>query len=182
LAIRPFRNATNNVQDEYLADGITDALITRLTALKNLNVLSYSTVRRYKSSSQSAAEIGRQLGVDAVVEGAMRRSGNRMRLSVHLINAANGFDLWADDNFESELRELLDTQSQLAESVAVQLRGRLTPAERGLVTSAGTHNPEAYELMLRGRQIAIRNPASHASGNHSDLDLSVQLLKRAIAV
>jgi len=114
LAILPFRNATNDVQDEYLADGITDALITRLTALKNLNVLSYSMVRRYKGSSQSAAEIGRQLGVDAVLEGAMRRSGGRLRLSVHLINAANGFDLWADDHFESEVRELLDVQTQLA--------------------------------------------------------------------
>src|SRR5438034_1361432 len=119
VAILPFRNATNDAQDEYLADGITDALITRLTALKNLNVLSYSMVRRYRGSSQSAAEIGRQLGVNAVLEGAMRRSGGRLRLSVHLVNAANGFDLWAEDHFESEVRELLDAQSQLAESVAV---------------------------------------------------------------
>lgn len=182
LAILPFRNATSDAQDEYLADGITDALITRLTALKSLNVLSYSMVRRYKGSSQSAAEIGRQLGVDAVLEGAMRRSGSRLRLSVHLINAANGFDLWAADDFESEVRELLDAQNQLAGSVAVQLRSRLTLAERDLVTQAGTHNAEAYELMLRGRQLAIRNPASHASGNRLDLDLAVQLLKRAISV
>jgi len=139
-------------------------------------------VRRYKGSSQSAAEIGRQLRVDAVLEGAMRRSGGRLRLSVHLINVANGFDLWADDHFESEVRELLDAQTELAGSIAIQLRGRMTVAERGLVTNAGTHSPEAYELMLRGRQLAIRNPASHASGNSSDLDLAVQLLKRAIAV
>jgi DNA-binding winged helix-turn-helix (wHTH) protein/TolB-like protein/Flp pilus assembly protein TadD len=182
LAILPFRNVTNDSQDEYLADGITDALITRLTTLKDLNVLSYSMVRRYKGSAQSAAEIGRQLGVDAVLESAMRRSGGRLRLSVHLINAANGFDLWADDHFESEARELLDAQSQLAGLVAGQLRGRLTAAERDLVTRLGTHNPEAYELMLRGRQFAIRNPASHASGSRSDVDLSVQLLKGAIAV
>src|SRR5207247_11280098 len=172
----------NDAQVEYQTDGITDPLITRLTGLKNLNVLSYSMVRRYRGSSQSAAEIGRQLGVGAVLEGAMRRSGARLRLSVHLVNTANGFDLWADDHFESEVRELLDAQSQLAESVAVTLRGRLTAAERALVAKSGTTNAEAYELMLRGRQLARRNPASHASGNHSDLDLAVQLLMRAIAV
>jgi len=70
-----FRNATADAQDEYLADGITDALITRLTALKNLSVLSYSMVRRYRGSSQSAAEIGRRLGVDTVLRAAVRRSG-----------------------------------------------------------------------------------------------------------
>jgi len=90
--------------------------------LKNLSVLSYSMVRRYRGSSQSAAEIGRRLGVDTVLEGAVRRSGGRLRLSVHLVNAANGFDLWADDHFESDVRELLEAQSQLTESVAVQLR------------------------------------------------------------
>ncbi len=182
LAILPFRNATADAQDEYLADGITDALITRLTALKSLSVLSYSMVRRYRGSSQSAAEIGRQLGVDTVLEGAMRRSGGRLRLSVHLVNAANGFDLWADDHFESDVRELLEAQSQLTESVAVQLRGHLTPSERALVTKPSTTNAEAYELMLRGRQLAKRNPASHASGNHSDVELAVQLLQRAIAL
>src|SRR6266566_4751994 len=182
LAILPFRNVTTDPQDEYLADGITDALITRLTSFKSLNVLSYSMVRRYRGSSQSAAEIGRQLGVDAVLEGAMRRSGGRLRLSVHLVNAANDFVVWADDHFESEVRELLDAQSQLTESVAVQLRGHLTPAERALVIKSSTTNAEAYELMLRGRQLAIRNPASHVSGNRSDLDLAVQLLRRAIAL
>jgi len=182
LAILPLRNATNDAQDDYLTDGITDALITRLTGLKNLNVLSYSIVRRYRGSSQSAAEIGRQLGVGAVLEGVMRRSGARLRLSVHLVNTASGFDLWADDHFESEVRELLDAQSQLAESVAVTLRGRLTAAERALVAKSGTTNAEAYELMLRGRQLASRNPASHASGSHSDLELAMQLLRRAIAV
>jgi TolB-like protein len=170
LAILPFRNVTADAQDEYLADGITDALITRLTTLKNMRVLSYSMVRRYRGSTQSSAEIGRQLGVDTILEGAMRRSGGRLRLSVHLVNAANGFDLWADDHFESEVRELLDAQSQLTESVAVQLRGRLTSAERAQVTKSSTTNAEAYELMLRGRQLASRNPASHASGNHSELE------------
>jgi tetratricopeptide (TPR) repeat protein len=77
---------------------------------------------------------------------------------------------------------LLDAQSQLTESVAVQLRGHLTPAERVLVTKSSTTNAEAYELMLRGRQLASRNPASHASGNHSDLELAVQLLRRAIVL
>jgi DNA-binding winged helix-turn-helix (wHTH) protein/TolB-like protein/Flp pilus assembly protein TadD len=182
LAILPFRNVTADAQDEYLADGITDALITRLTSFKNLSVLSYSMVRRYRGSSQSAAEIGRQLGVDTVLEGAMRRSGGRLRLSVHLVNAATGFVVWADDHFETEVRELLDAQSQLTESVAVQLRGHLTPAERVQVTKSSTTNAEAYELMLRGKQLASRNPASHASGNHSDLELAVQLFKRAIAL
>ena len=182
LAILPFRNVTADPQDEYLADGITDALITRLTTLKNLKVLSYSMVRRYRGSSLSAAEVGRQLGVAIVLEGAMRRSAGRLRLSVHLVDAANGFDLWADDHFESDVRELLDAQRQLTESVAVQLRGHLTPAERALVAKSSTTNAEAYELMLRGRQLASRNPASHASGNHSDLELAVRLLRRAIAL
>ncbi len=152
LAVLPLKMVGGDKQDEYLSDGIADELIAKLTKLKGMHVVSNSITMRLKDSPKDAAEIGRELGVEAVLNGTVRKSGNRFRVSLNLVNARDGFVIWADDDFESNLSDLLDAERQLAEAVAGKLRAQLTAQEHSLVARGNTTNADAYELFLRGKQ------------------------------
>jgi serine/threonine-protein kinase len=157
LVVLPLKNIGGDAHDEYLSDGITDELITKLTKLKTVRVVSPSVAMRYKNSPKDAAEIGHELNVEAVIEGTVRKVGTRFRLSIHLVNAQDGFELWSDNDFESELNDLLDAERQIAGAVASRLKGQLTPQERNLVARSNTTNADAYELLLRGKQQCRQN-------------------------
>src|SRR5690606_10938773 len=120
VAVLPFRTVSDSGED-YRADGITDALITKLAHLKGLNVVSYSRVRQFKGASMEAAEIDRKLGVDAVIEGTIRIVSGQMRVSVHAIDTNSAYTLWADDRFDISAGRLLHVERQLAEAVALRL-------------------------------------------------------------
>ena len=150
VAVLPFRTVSDSGGD-YLADGITEALITRLTNLKGLRVVSYSRVRRFKGSSEEAAEIGRHLGVEAVIDGTVRVISGRLRVSVHGIDTRSGYTIWAIDRLEAEPEKLPDIEGQLAEAAAHRMRGELTARERDLVTRSRSTNAEAYDLVLKAR-------------------------------
>ncbi len=165
VAVLPFRTVSDSGND-YLADGITEALITRLTNLKGLHVVSYSRVRRFKGSSAEAAEIGRQLGVEAVIDGTVRVASGRLRVSVHGVDTRSGYTIWAIDRLEAKPERLLDIEGQLAEAAAHKVRGELTATERDLVTKSRASSPEAYDLVLRARG--------------ADPESAVQLLHRAV--
>ena len=152
LAVLPFKNVGSDAQDDYLSDGIADELITKLTKLKTIRVVSLSVAMRFKGSAKDAVQIGRELGVDAVLDGSVRKAGDHFRVNVHLINVKDGFEIWADDGFESNIQNLLDAERQLAEAVAVKLKGELTPQDRTLVARNNTANADAYELLLRGKE------------------------------
>jgi serine/threonine protein kinase/TolB-like protein/thioredoxin-like negative regulator of GroEL len=151
LAVLPFKNIGGGAQDEYLSDGIADELIAKLTKLRTIRVVSLPVAMRYKNSPKDAAEIGRELGVDAVISGTVRKAGERFRVVVHLISAADGFTMWADD-FDESMQNLLDAEGRLAEAVVTKLKGELTPQDRALVAKNNTANAEAYELLLRGKE------------------------------
>jgi len=172
VMVLPLKNVGGDAQDEYLSDGITDELITKLTKLKTVRVVSPSVAMRYKNSPKDAAEIGREMNVEAVIEGTIRKVGTRFRLSIHLVNAQNGFELWSDDDFESELNNLLDAEGKIAESVASRLKGQLTTQERNLVASGNTTNVDAYEFFLRGKE-QFRNGDSQIA--HNLFDRAIQL-------
>jgi DNA-binding winged helix-turn-helix (wHTH) protein/TolB-like protein/Flp pilus assembly protein TadD len=165
VAVLPFRTVSDSGED-YLADGITEALITRLTNLNGLRVVSYSRVRRFKGSSDEAAKIGRQLGVEAVIDGTVRVDSGRLRVSVHGVDTKSGFTIWALDRLEAKPNGLLDIEGQLAEAAAQRVRGQLTANERHLVTKSRASNTEAYDLVLRAR------------GTEPEPD--VQMLQRAV--
>ena len=150
VAVLPFRTVSDSGGD-YLADGITEALITRLTNLNGLRVVSYSRVRRFKGSSEEAAQIGRHLGVEAVIDGTVRVISGRLRVSVHGIDTRSGYTIWAIDRLEAEPEKLPDIEGQLAEAAAHRMRGELTARERDLVTRSRSTNAEAYELVLKAR-------------------------------
>jgi TolB-like protein len=153
VAILPFRTVSDS-RDDYLADGITEALITRLTNLKELRVVSYSRVRQFKGSRTEAAKIGRQLGVEAIIEGTVRIASGRLRISIQAVDTESGYTIWAIDRFEAKPERLLDIEGQLAEAAAQRVRGQLTASERLLVTKSCAANAEAYDLVLRARGAA----------------------------
>jgi DNA-binding winged helix-turn-helix (wHTH) protein/TolB-like protein/Tfp pilus assembly protein PilF len=165
VAVLPFRTVSDSGND-YLADGMTEALITRLTNLKGLRVVSYSRVRRFKGSSDEAAKIGRQLGVEAVIEGTVRLASGRLRVNVQSVDTSSGYTIWAIDRLEVKPEGLLDIEGQVAEAAALRFRGQLTARERDLVRKSRAANAEAYGLVLKARG--------------ADPETAVQLLQRAI--
>ena len=150
LAVLPFDNLSADREEEYLADGITDALITELAGIRSLRVISRQSVLRYKDSAKPMPEIARELGVDGIVEGAVLRSGNRVRVSAQIIHAPRDQHLWAR-NFEGGTGDMLVLQAEIARSVANGVRATLTAPEQARFAHAADVDPEAYDLYLRGR-------------------------------
>jgi TolB-like protein/Tfp pilus assembly protein PilF len=152
LAVLPFENLSGDSSQDYLADGITDALTTNLARIRTLHVISRTSARQYKSAAKRLPDIARELEVDAILEGAVSRNGDRVRVSAQLIDARSDRHIWAD-SYDRELREIPTLGSDVARAVAAQVGIRLTPQEDGRLTQAGRVNAEAYDLYLRGRYL-----------------------------
>ena len=150
LAVLPLTNLTNDPDQEYFADGMTDALITDLASIRALRVISRQSVMRYKGSRKPLPEIARELDVDAVVEGSVARSGLRVRVIAQLVQARTDRHLWARQ-YERELGDLLSLEGEVARSIAREIRVALTPEERAELGRVRTTSAEAYEAYLRGR-------------------------------
>ena len=150
LAVLPLQNLSNDPDQEYFTDGMTDELITDLAQLHDLKVVSKTSIMQYKGVRKPLPQIGRELGVDAVIEGSVLRSGTRMRITAQLIRAATDRHLWAH-SFEGDLRDVLSLQAQVAETITGAVKLNLTSAERQRFRSARPMDPEAYDAYLRGR-------------------------------
>ena len=150
LAVLPLENLSRDPDQEYFADGMTDAVITDLAKIGALRVISRTSVMRYKRSQKSLPEIAKELNVDAVMEGSIERSGNNVRINAQLIQAATDQHLWAE-SYERDLHDVLRVQEEIARSIAREVQIQLTPQEQALLTKARPVDPEAYELYLRGR-------------------------------
>jgi TolB-like protein/DNA-binding winged helix-turn-helix (wHTH) protein/Tfp pilus assembly protein PilF len=156
IAVLPLSNFSNDQEQEYFADGITEELITDLAQIKALRVISRTSVMRYKGTKKSLPEIGRELGVDAVVEGSVQRSGNRVRVSAQLIQTSSDHHLWAN-TFERDVRDVLSLRDELARAIASEIRIEVTPNEQGRLSRATPVVPEAYEAYLKGRRSADKS-------------------------
>ncbi len=150
LAVLPLQNLTRDSEQEYFTDGMTEELITELAKISSLKVISRTSAMQYKGASKPVAVIAEELGVDAVVEGTVLRAGDRVRISAQLIHAATEKHLWAE-SYEREMTEILELQHSVAQAIAAQIRGKLTPKEKARMGSARKVNAEVYELYLRGR-------------------------------
>ncbi len=150
LAVLPLENLSKDPDQEFFAEGMTDELITQLAKVSALRVISRTSVMPYKATQKSLPEIARELHVDAVVEGSVLRSGNRVRITAQLIRAATDQHLWAE-SYERDLSDVLKLQSEVARTIASEIRVQLTPQEQAHFANARAVNPEAYELYLRGR-------------------------------
>jgi TolB-like protein/Flp pilus assembly protein TadD len=150
LAVLPMENLSRDPDQEYFADGMTDAVITNLAKIGALRVISRTSVMRYKRTQKSVPEIAKELNVDAVMEGSIERSENRVRITAQLIQAATDQHLWAE-SYDRDLHDVLQVQEEIARSIAREVQVQLTPQEQTLLTKARPVNPEAYELYLKGR-------------------------------
>jgi TolB-like protein/DNA-binding winged helix-turn-helix (wHTH) protein len=153
LAVLPLQNLSGDKDQEYFADGMTDELITDLGQMSALRVISRTSVMHYKQSSETLPplpQIGRELGADAIVEGTVFRSGNRVRITAQLIDARTDRHLWAH-SYERDLGDVIALQDEVARDIADEVRVKLTPQERARLAAPHPVNPEAHEAYLKGR-------------------------------
>ncbi len=150
IAVLPLENLTGDPGQEYFVDGMTDALITDLAQIRSLRVISRTSVMQYKRARKSLPEIARELNVDAVLEGSVVRSNDQVRIDAQLIQAANDRHLWAK-SYQSQLRDVVNMQNDIARAVAEEIQLQITPEEKTRLTSSRSVNPDAYEDYLRGR-------------------------------
>lgn len=151
LAVLPLENRSEDPGQEYFADGMTDALIADLGRIGSLKVISRTSAMQFKGVKRSLPEIGRELGVDAVVEGSVFRSGNRVRVTAQLIHAPSDRLLWSD-TYEREIKDVLALQGEMVATIAQEVKAKVTPENRELLSSRKPVDPEAYEEYLKGRQ------------------------------
>jgi len=149
LAVLPLENLSQDPEQEYFADGMTEALITDIAKIRTLRVISRTSVMRYKGTKKPLSQIARELNVDAIVEGSVQRSGGQVRINAQLIDARKDRNLWTE-SYQSDLNDVLTLQGNVARAIAGEVRVQLTSEERAGLSSTRTVKPEAYEAYLRG--------------------------------
>ncbi len=150
LAVLPLSNLSGDPAQDYFADGMTEALISDLAQISALRVISRTSVMQYKGTLKPMPQIGRELGVEAVIEGSVLRVGNRVRITAQLVESATDRHLWAQ-SYDRDVKDVLALQDEVSEAIARQVQAKLTPQEQSRLTSARQVNPEAHELYLKGR-------------------------------
>jgi len=157
LVVLPLENLSRDPEQEYFAEGMTEALITTLAKIGELRVVSRTSTMLYKGVHKPLREIARDLEVDAIIEGTVLRAGDRVRITTQLIDAAKEAHLWAE-SYERDLRDVLTLQSEVAQAVAREVRVKLTPQEQADIAQVRRVDPEAYEAYLKGRYHWNRRP------------------------
>jgi eukaryotic-like serine/threonine-protein kinase len=150
LAVLPLDNFSHDPEQDYFAEGMTEALITDLSKISALRVISRTSIMQYKGAKKPLPEIARELEVDAVIEGSVERAGDRVRITAQLIKAANDEHIWAD-SYVRDLNDVLALQDDVAREIASQVQVKLTPQEQRQLASNRSTNSEAYQLFLQGR-------------------------------
>ena len=150
LAVLPLKNLSGDSSQEYFADGMTEAVIGRLSMIRGLRVISRTSVMHFKDTRMSVPEIAKLLHVDAIVEGSVIREGSRVRVTVQLIRGATDEHIWADE-YQREYRSILALEEEVARTVAQQIKIRLTPQEQVGLAAARAVDPQVHESYLKGR-------------------------------
>lgn len=150
IAVLPLANLSGDPSEEFFADGMTDQLITDLAQIGSLRVISRTSVMQYKGAKKALPEIARELNVDAIVEGSVVRSGQRVRVTAQLVQARADQHLWAD-TYDRDLGDVLKLQGEVADAIARQVRAQLTASQSSQLRQGAAVNPVAYDAYLRGR-------------------------------
>ncbi len=173
IAVLPFENFSDKTENAYFADGIQDDILTNLSKIGDLKVISRTSVTPYRGKQKSVRQIGKELGVGAILEGSVRREGNRVRVNVQLINAENDHHIWAED-YDRDLTDVFAIQTDLAQKIARELQAQLSPSEKAEITHKPTENGEAYLAFVQAHNL------QSALDNQAKLKQAVQLYRRAI--
>jgi len=156
IAVLPFQNLSDEKENAYFADGIQDDILTNLSKIGDLKVISRMSVMTYRGDgARNAREIGKTLGVATLLEGSVRRAGNRVRVSVQLINANNDEHIWAED-YDRDLTDVFAIQTDLAQKIASALQAKLSQSEKARIDRMPTQNPDAYLLFIQAHDYANR--------------------------
>lgn len=175
IAVLPLENLTEEKENAYFADGIQDELLSNLAKIRDLKVISRTSVMQYKAGiTRNLKEIAHQLGVSNVVEGSVRRSGNHVRVSVQLIDALADRHIWSQ-NYDRTLADSLALQGELATEIASGVGATLSPQEKTRVEATPTHNTAAYDAYLRGRALA-----AGLTVDHSNLESAARSFEEAV--
>jgi TolB-like protein/Flp pilus assembly protein TadD len=154
IAVLPFENLSDEKDNAYFADGMQDDILTNLSKIGDLKVISRTSVNSYRDNAgRNAREIGKALGVATLLEGSVRRVGNRVRVNVQLINADNDEHIWAED-YDRDLTDVFAIQSDLAQKIATSLQAKLSPNEKARLNQRPTENSEAYLLFMQAEPYA----------------------------
>src|SRR5947208_3388208 len=162
IAVLPFENLSSDKENAYFAEGIQDEILTRLSKIADLKVISRTSTQNYKSAPKNLPEIAKQLGVAHILEGSVQKSADAVRVNVQLIKAANDSHLWSD-TFDRKLTDIFSVESEVAKSIADQLRAHLSGREEQLIDAKPTDNNEAYDAYLRGLAYSLK--AGNTSAN-----------------
>ena len=177
ICVLPFVNMSADAEQEYFSDGITEDLITDLSKISSLGVIARNTSFTFKGQSVEARSLGHELGVSHILEGSVRKSGNRLRISAQLIDTATGQHVWAE-RYDRELADIFDIQDELSQAIVAALKLKLLPTGKKAIERRGTDNAEAYNLYLMARQYWV-------AGNDGDWkreELIIRICERAIGI
>src|SRR4051812_26256064 len=156
IAVLPFENLSDEKENAYFADGMQDDILTNLSKIGDLKVISRMSVMSYRDEgTRKAREIGKALGVATLLEGSVRRVGNRVRVNVQLIDASNDEHIWAED-YDRDLTDVFAIQTDLAQKIASALQAKLSPNEKARLDQRPTQNPDAYLLFVQAHDYATQ--------------------------
>jgi TolB-like protein/Tfp pilus assembly protein PilF len=173
IAVLPFQNLSDDPQNAYFADGVQDDVLTSLSKIGDLKVISRTSVMQYRDKATNVRDIGKALGVSNVLEGSVRRSGNKVRVNVQLIDANSDEHIWASD-YDRDVTDVFAIQSDLAQKIAEALQAKLSPGEKSQMTRKPTENGEAYLAFVQAHDLSC------AIEDVGKLKQSEQLYARAI--
>jgi TolB-like protein/Flp pilus assembly protein TadD len=173
IAVLPFENLSDEKENAYFADGIQDDVLTNLSKIGDLKVISRTSVMPYRGKASNVREIGKTLGVGAILEGSVRRIGNRVRVNVQLINADTDEHMWAED-YDRDLTDVFAIQTDLAQQIVRELQAKLSPMEKAQIERRPTENGEAYLAFMQGHEMFYR-----ADKFRSNTEKAEQLFEKA---
>ncbi len=174
IAILPFTNMSGDPEQEYFSDGITEDIITDLSKIAGLTVIARNSSFTYKGRSVDVRTIGRELGVRSVLEGSIRRAAKRVRISAQLVDAATGGHLWAE-RYDRDLTDIFAVQDDVTRQIVDALKVTLSPAENARLTAGGTSSMDAYDYVLRGRELLLGK-----TKNRETFEQSTRLFMKAL--
>ena len=156
IAVLPFENLSDEKENAYFADGIQDDVLTNLSKIGDLKVISRTSVMPYRGKASNVREIGKALGVATILEGSVRRIGNRVRVNVQLINADTDEHLWAED-YDRDLTDVFAIQTDLAQKIVRELQAKLSPIEKAQIERKPTENSQAYLAFVQAHDLFTRH-------------------------
>jgi adenylate cyclase len=176
IAVLPFANMSGDAEQEYFSDGITEDILTDLSKVGGLMVIARNSSFAYKGRNVDIRTVGRELGVRSVLEGSIRRAGNRVRITAQLIDAATGSHLWAE-RYDRDLTDIFAVQDEVTREIVAALKITLSPREQARLAGAGTKSIEAHDLLLKGRQIMLA-----PNLNRTAIEQAVALMTKAVEI